>query len=522
MGCRSFPARFDVTPSAPLAAAPAIHTPVHADPLVLHPDRFFDSDPAIRRSARDIYDETHALPLICPHGHVDPWLLADNAPFSEPTALLITPDHYIFRMLYSQGIPMESMGIPTRDGAPVEVDPRQIWQRFAEHFHLFRGTPTGVWFDHELYELFGVRHKLSGATAAAIYDQIAERLASPEFLPRTLFERFRIEVLATTDAAGDTLDAHQKIRASGWSGRGGQTRHPFVIDRNPCGSSSGTGTAISANLAAVGIGTETDGSIICPSSICGLVGIKPTVGLWSRSGIIPISSSQDTAGPMARSVSAAATLLGALTGVTLQGAALSGVSLTGASLVSAQVSGALLVGGLISSLCMVALATLGFAEVPPARMSHATAGRLLGTAAIVLALATPAHSNLLTNASFEDDGSATFNDSDTELTGTAKNAGAFGGYFPVSSWSTTTRIWFLEKGTETFPDGSYALQIDGNGDAGGQIHPRRARQPHDDRHVRSGRAGPAVRSRLCAEEGVLERRALTVFPVCQGPCADTA
>ena len=102
---------------------------------------------------------------------------------------------------------------------------------------------------------------------------------------------------------------------SGWSGRGGQTRHPFVLDRNPCGSSSGTGTAISANLAAVGIGTETDGSIICPSSICGLVGIKPTVGLWSRSGIIPISSSQDTAGPMARSVSDAAALLGALTGV---------------------------------------------------------------------------------------------------------------------------------------------------------------------------------------------------------------
>ena len=102
---------------------------------------------------------------------------------------------------------------------------------------------------------------------------------------------------------------------SGWSGRGGQTRHPFVLDRNPCGSSSGTGTAISANLAAVGIGTETDGSIICPSSICGLVGIKPTVGLWSRSGIVPISSSQDTAGPMARTVSDAAVLLGALTGV---------------------------------------------------------------------------------------------------------------------------------------------------------------------------------------------------------------
>jgi amidase len=102
---------------------------------------------------------------------------------------------------------------------------------------------------------------------------------------------------------------------SGWSGRGGQTRHPYVLDRNPCGSSSGTGAAIAADFATVGIGTETDGSIICPSGICGLVGIKPTVGLWSRAGIIPISASQDTAGPMARTVADAAALLGALAGV---------------------------------------------------------------------------------------------------------------------------------------------------------------------------------------------------------------
>ncbi len=103
--------------------------------------------------------------------------------------------------------------------------------------------------------------------------------------------------------------------SSGWSGRGGQTRNPYVLDRNPCGSSSGTGSAISANLAAVGIGTETDGSIICPSSICGLVGIKPTVGLVSRSGIIPISVSQDTAGPMTRTVADAAALLTVMAGV---------------------------------------------------------------------------------------------------------------------------------------------------------------------------------------------------------------
>ena len=103
--------------------------------------------------------------------------------------------------------------------------------------------------------------------------------------------------------------------SSGWSSRGGQTKNPFVLDRNPCGSSSGSGTAVSANLCALAIGTETDGSIACPSSINGIVGIKPTVGLWSRSGIIPISHTQDTAGPMARTVSDAVLLLGALTGI---------------------------------------------------------------------------------------------------------------------------------------------------------------------------------------------------------------
>ena len=100
--------------------------------------------------------------------------------------------------------------------------------------------------------------------------------------------------------------------SSGWSSRGGQTKNPYVLDRNPCGSSSGTGTAIAASLGAIGVGTETDGSIICPSSVAGLVGIKPTVGLVSRRGIIPISVSQDTAGPMARTVADAALLLGAI------------------------------------------------------------------------------------------------------------------------------------------------------------------------------------------------------------------
>jgi len=136
--------------------------------LQLNPDRFFDPDPAVRRVARELYGETSALPLICPHGHVDPRLLAEDAPFPEPAALIIIPDHYIFRLLYSRGVSMESLGIPSRDGSVVETDPRAIWQRFAEHYYLFRGTPTGAWLDQELVELFEVRVKLTGETAQSI------------------------------------------------------------------------------------------------------------------------------------------------------------------------------------------------------------------------------------------------------------------------------------------------------------------------------------------------------------------
>ncbi|MBC7841553.1 MAG: glucuronate isomerase [Gemmatimonadaceae bacterium] len=199
--------------------------------LDLHPDRYFDSDPAIRRAARDIHDASSCLPLICPHGHVDPWLLASDAPFPEPTALLITPDHYVFRMLASQGVSMESMGVPTVDGTDVERDPRRIWQLFAEHFHLFLGTPTGAWLHHTLHELFGVRTPLAGSSAQRIYDQIAECLASPEFLPRALFERFRIEVLATTDGAADGLEPHRRINDSDWTGRVVPTFRPDALFR---------------------------------------------------------------------------------------------------------------------------------------------------------------------------------------------------------------------------------------------------------------------------------------------------
>jgi glucuronate isomerase len=190
-----------------------------AGSALLNPDRFFDSDPAIRGAAREIYEETRGLPLVCPHGHVDPALLAENAPFPEPTGLLITPDHYIYRMLYSQGIRLEELGIPTRDGSSVATDPRRIWQTFADNYYLFRGTPTGVWLDYELYDLFGVDVHLTGDTASRIYDEIRERLSSAEYLPRALFERFNIEVLVTTDAATETLEHHETLRNSGWNGR---------------------------------------------------------------------------------------------------------------------------------------------------------------------------------------------------------------------------------------------------------------------------------------------------------------
>lgn len=211
---------------------PTTLTATRGQSLTLHEDRFFDPDPAVRRVARVLYEEIRHLPLVCPHGHVDPTLLATDAPFPEPTALIVTPDHYVFRMLYSRGIPLEAIGMPTRDGTPVERDPRKIWRLFASHYYLFRGTPTGVWLDHELREVFGIKKRLDDGTAQAIYDEIAEKLASPEFRPRALFERFNIEVLATTDRASDTLPHHRAIRDSGWrgGGRGGRVIPTFRPD----------------------------------------------------------------------------------------------------------------------------------------------------------------------------------------------------------------------------------------------------------------------------------------------------
>jgi len=211
------------------APAPRNRARSGAAALALDEDRCFDPEPGVRRIARELYAGTRDLPIISPHGHVDPRLLADNAPFPEPTALIIQPDHYVLRMLYSQGVPLERLGIAPRDRGPAERDPRKVWQLFADHYHLFRGTPTSAWLGYELYHVLGVRTRLTGATAQAIYDEITEKLSSPEFRPRALFERFRVEVLATTDSATDPLEHHTRIRASGWRGRVIPTFRPDAL-----------------------------------------------------------------------------------------------------------------------------------------------------------------------------------------------------------------------------------------------------------------------------------------------------
>ena len=186
---------------------------------LLHADRLFPGDLSSRTVARRLYDSVKDLPIVSPHGHTDPRWYAENAPFPDPARLLVVPDHYIFRMLYSQGVALEDLGIPRRDGGPVETDARAIWRRFAENYHLFRGTPTRTWLDHVFVTLFGLDQRLSAATADTYYDRIAECLLKPEFRPRALFERFNIEVIATTESPLDDLAHHAAIRASGWSGR---------------------------------------------------------------------------------------------------------------------------------------------------------------------------------------------------------------------------------------------------------------------------------------------------------------
>lgn len=193
-------------------------------------NRYFSPDPRQRKLAHDLYKTVADLPLICPHGHVDPRLFSDpNYQFGSPVELLIIPDHYIFRMMYSQGISMPAMGIPRRDEGEVEQDHRKIWQTICDNWYLMRGTPTYIWLRDELSGVFGIDEKINSENAQAIYTAIEEKLQQADFNPRKLFERFNIEVLATTDAATDTLEHHQAIRDSGWNGRIVPTFRPDAV-----------------------------------------------------------------------------------------------------------------------------------------------------------------------------------------------------------------------------------------------------------------------------------------------------
>ncbi len=188
--------------------------------LILHEGRFFDPDPRTKEIAMHLYRQVADLPIVSPHGHVDPRMFADpDYSFGSPDELFIIPDHYIFRMLYSQGVKLEDLGIERKDGFPVESDHRKIWQHFAENFYLFRGTPTYIWLEHELHDVFGVDEVPDGEDAQEIFDRIQQRLERPDYRPRRLFERFNIEVLCTTDPATSTLKHHKAIRESGWQGK---------------------------------------------------------------------------------------------------------------------------------------------------------------------------------------------------------------------------------------------------------------------------------------------------------------
>jgi glucuronate isomerase len=199
--------------------------------IVLHQDRLLPVDPGVRRIARTLYEGTRTLPIVSPHGHCDPVALADDSPFDGPATELVTKDHYILRMLYSQGIPLEALGVPPRNGAPFETDGRQIWRALATHTALFRGTPSKLWLDHTLQEVFGVPEPLRPANADALYDHLSDLLAQPAFRPRALFDRFGITFLATTDGALDRLAAHAQLRRSGWGGRVVPTFRPDdVVD----------------------------------------------------------------------------------------------------------------------------------------------------------------------------------------------------------------------------------------------------------------------------------------------------
>ncbi|QHQ34786.1 glucuronate isomerase [Algicella marina] len=185
----------------------------------LDDDRLFPLESRSRDLARALYSEVRDLPIISPHGHTDPRWYAENKAFADPAQLFVTPDHYVFRMMFSQGVSLDSLGVPRADGTAAETDGRKIWRVFAENYHLLRATPSRMWIDHAFQDVFGIEEDLGPDTADAIYDHIDDCLAREEFRPRALFERFNIEAISTTESALDPLPWHRMMRDSGWTGK---------------------------------------------------------------------------------------------------------------------------------------------------------------------------------------------------------------------------------------------------------------------------------------------------------------
>lgn len=193
------------------------------------PDRLLPVDPVLRGIARGLYDRIADRPIISPHGHTDPRWFAENERFPNPAELFVIPDHYVFRMLVSQGLRLSDLGVPRLDGGDTESDPRKIWRLFAENSHLFRGTPSALWLNHSFEAVFGLTEPLSSDTAEMYYDHIDAKLAEPSFRPRALFDRFNIEFLATTEGPLDDLRWHKMIQESGWNGKVATTYRPDAV-----------------------------------------------------------------------------------------------------------------------------------------------------------------------------------------------------------------------------------------------------------------------------------------------------
>lgn len=215
------------------------------------PDRLFPTESQERKLARDLYESVADLPIVSPHGHCDPSWFAKNERFPDPAQLFVVPDHYVFRMLVSQGVSLADLGVPRVDGGAVEADPRKIWRLFAQNFGLFRGTPSAMWLNHSFEHVFGLDEALTADTADAYYDHIDAKLAENEFRPRALFDRLNIEVLSTTEGALDDLRFHKAVMDSDWNGRVVTTYRPdAVVDPEFEG--------FAANVAALGTLTGED------------------------------------------------------------------------------------------------------------------------------------------------------------------------------------------------------------------------------------------------------------------------